>query len=179
MKLQFLEIMVSTLFFLCLSSSIYSDEIPFYERKANVIINKVGNKLAKKYNMEIAGTGGGMIDCVKLMALSFNINKILNKNESRQLLLDCAAEFLKEINSNQEIRPYLVQFPFSVENIEIKIFIHDHEGRNVYDPNLSVISIVKGELRFRTNDKDNRYRFKSQYFESYDQALKLNLKMSQ
>lgn len=171
--LCFKNITMFFVFFLCLSCSLLNNEIPFYERKASLLIDKVGNKLASKYNMKLIGTGGGMIDCIKLMSLAFNINKPLNKNESRKIVLDCTAEFLREINSDQEIRSYLVKFPFPVENVEIGIYIYDENGRKLFDPNISVVSIDKGNISYLTNDKENKYRFKSEFVESYKEALKL------
>lgn len=171
MKFPVIELVIF-IFFLCMSC-VSNNDIPWYERRANAIIGKVGNKLARKYNMKLIGTGGGMIDSVKLMTLAFNINKPLNREESRKVILDCASEFLHEINSDQEIRPYLVKFPFPTENISISVFTHDEQGRKLYDPDIFVVSIEDGEISYLTADRENKYRIKSEYVESYKDALKL------
>jgi hypothetical protein len=41
-----------------------------------------------------------------------------------------------------------------------------------YDPNISGAQIAQGILTFRTVDKSDTFRFKNQFEESYDEALK-------
>lgn len=173
-----IEILAPLILFLSLSQCSMSEDYtePEYVRQAYYIINKTGKKLERRHNMTVVGTGGRMMNCVELMRLAFNINKPLSKEESRKIILDCTSEFLREINSDQEIRPYLVQFPFRVENINISIFTHDEQGRNLYDPDITVVLIDNGEITYLTDDRENKYRFKSEYVESYEDALKLTQK---
>ena len=87
-------------------------------------------------------------------------------DQARELLVDCVELFLAEINSNEKMRPYLFNQPFSVEDIGITIFIHDEKGKKLFDPYISVVSLDWGKVSFRTNDPDKEYTYKLRVSES-------------
>ena len=140
------------------------------EKTVNSVVAKIAKKLEKKYNIKAIGDGGGIDDDgVRMMSLSFQIKQPLERNEARRLIISGAQDFLADINANKEIRPYLKIYPF--KNIELCIFSVQSNGRDVYDPYIGVVAYVDGELGYRTNDRDNPYRYKSKYFETLDEAL--------
>ena len=52
-----------------------------------------------------------MMDEIKMLGIYFNCYRKLNQNESRELIVNASKIFLKEINSSEEIRPYLKKYP--------------------------------------------------------------------
>ena len=56
--------------------------------------------------------------------------------------------------------------------MQIIIYNHDKDGKEIYDPNISGAQIAQGILTFRTADKSDTFRFKNQFEESCDEALK-------
>jgi hypothetical protein len=146
---------------------------PRYVTLAEEIRANMARKLAKRYDMSLFGIGGGMADSVNIICLSFQIRKSFTKEELRYILIDCVEEILAAFNANEEIRPYLLNYPFLPENIEIKIFITDSTGRRVYDPTIAVASAIGGKLKYKTNDPNDEFKYKSIVQEPYEEALKI------
>ena len=147
------------------------------EKCVNRFMGKATKSLNKKYNMRICGTKVGMPGGpVRLLGLSFQILHSLTREEARYLLINCSEDFLKMINTDEELRSYLKCSPFNLLNIEIDIFSIDKSGRDVYDPYIRVASLINNELSYCTKDKDQKFGYKSEYEESYDEAVQLLLK---
>lgn len=157
--------------FLILSSFLFNQrKKPPYITIADKITANTINIIEKKYPLTCIGEGGGMMKCVEMMSISFTCNRILEKNEARRLIVDAAEIYLNQINSNEQIRPYLKNYPFTIENIEIRIFISDAKGYDVYDPNIAVVSVIDKNVLYKTQEKDQKYGYKSRVFESYEEA---------
>lgn len=143
-----------------------------YVVRADKITAEVKDKLRKRYNMSVVGITGGMIDCVNVLGLSFQIRGPLVKDVLRRMLIDCVEEFLTPINADEKLRPFLKNYPFTAKEIVISIFVDDKNGLELYDPEISVASAINGKLIFRTVDIDNPWGYKQCMEESYENARK-------
>lgn len=147
------------------------------EQLVNGILTKTAINLEKKYNIKSCGTGAAMPGGpVKEHTLCFETKSMLNKEQLRKLLIILAQELLTQVNENNEIQEFLKERPFTIKNIQIILYNHDKEGREVYDPNISGAQIAQGILTYRTVNKSDTFKFKDQFEESYDEALKSSIK---
>jgi hypothetical protein len=145
---------------------------PEYVELAGKLRADVGKKLAKKYSMHICGITGGLFERVNRLGLSFDIVGPLSKGRLREILIDCAEEFLSDVNADLKIRPYLKNYPFTQNEIEIRLFIQDKNGYDVFDPNISVASARDGYLYYHIAE-DKIAPYKSTEEEPYEEALKI------
>lgn len=142
-----------------------------YVDMAHEIRAKVATKLARKHHMAVVGITGGMMDCVYTVGVSFQMYRPMDRNEVRYRLVDCVEELLKAINENEEIRPYLKNYPFTTANIKVTIFMSDSDGRFLSDPYLEVATISGSDkIYYRTSAPDVPM-YKNEYEESYQDAL--------
>jgi hypothetical protein len=142
-----------------------------YEDIANEISAKVAKKLTKKHQMDWIGEGGGMMGSVYMIGLSFEIHHPLDRNEARARIIDCVEELLTAINSNEEIRPFLKNYPFTTHNVQVAIFSDFPDGKEVFDPYITVVSVDEnGFITFRTKEP-NKTPYKNKYREPYSEAL--------
>ena len=88
-------------------------------------------------------------------------------SEARHLVIDCIDIYLKEINGSEEIRPYLHNYPFTVENIEIIITGPDREKEDSLF--IDSISVDKGEIVYFA---EKNKTLEMVLLETYDEALK-------
>jgi len=140
---------------------------------AREIRAKVAKKLVKKHEMECVGVGGGMMGSVYMIGLSFQIHRPIDRNEARERIIDCVEELLTAVNQNDEIRPFLKNYPFTTDNVQVAIFIKDKNRRDLYDPNISVVSVFKSqEISYCTTEPD-KMKYKTQIREPYQEALAL------
>lgn len=69
--------------------------------------------LSQRHHMKVVGMGGGLVDRVNVLGLSFPVQGVLRKEQLRKILIDCVETFLAAINANEELRPSLKNYPDS------------------------------------------------------------------
>jgi hypothetical protein len=161
------------IFLIAIQSYLQASSESKHVQCAQKVRAKAAKFLAKKYNLSCIGYGGSMMKTVDELALKFNIYHPLEQEEARKLIVACTQDFLSIINQDQAIRPYLKNYPFTPQNVEIAIFSNTPKGGTVYDPYIGVVSASDGFVWYRTNDPNNRYRYKSKIKETFEEAYGL------
>lgn len=169
-----------------LSSAIFSsfslikrDEfIPPFLKEGN-LVNEVLAKSSKviemkyKYQVRKIGEGAAMPEgVIHKLNLSFATDETLTKECLRKLLIEFAQVVVTQVCLNTEIQAYLITTPFTIKNVQIIIYNHDKNGMTPKDPEISVAEIYDGILNYLTNDPEDDFKYKNEYEESYEEALK-------
>lgn len=149
----------------------FAGKIPTDDKIMLSIINKTGKKLEKRYKM--IPCGFGINNGFKFLEISFHIRRPIPKEELRCMLIDCADEFLKNINTNEEIKPYLENYPFTHKNVGIIFYIYDTSGDDLWHPNITIAEIIKNKLSFKTEDPEDIGGYKEETEETIEEALQL------
>jgi hypothetical protein len=139
-------------------------------------IDKSGAKLEKAY--DILHVGYKMKGKFLHLELCFDVPRKMSKNESRKLLLNCAQEFMNDINANEELRPYLLEYPFTLHNVGINFYLGESDGADLYHPNYSFAACRPRGIEFITTDPVKKCGFKQVDEETHEEALAL-IKASQ
>lgn len=143
------------------------------EQLVNSILAETAKIIEKKYNIKPCGVGAAMPGGpIQELTLCFDTKSIYTKEQLRESLVISAQELLRQVNEKNAIQEFLKERPFTIKNIQIIIYNHDKNGKEVYDPNISGAQVAQGILTFRTVDKSDTFRFKDQFEESYEEALK-------
>ena len=151
-----------------------NEQLSHEEKLAFQIRSKIAHKLVVKYDMKVIGFSAAMpAGVINNLGLLFQVSRILTREEARVILVDGVQEFLAEVNANEEIRPYLKAYPFTAKNITVDIYMRGSKGENVYDPNIEAASAYGGKIWYATKDKNKKYGYKSEYKESFEEAVKL------
>ncbi len=163
----------------CSCVSPYQCDEPIYGGMADNITTQTTNILTKRHNMCLVGFGGGYIDHVNMLALSFDVCRPLTLETARELIIDSVEEFLFQINSNEAIRPYLKKHPFTSAEVEVSIFSYSQKHERIYDPYITVVSNVTRrnsdlvELWYCTKAPDQPFGYKNEIREDYQDALRI------
>lgn len=139
-------------------------------------MNNTVKILSKRYQLKCMGFGEAAFHGPYTeMSLSFQIDRPLSKDEGRKMLLDAAQEFLKAINSNEQLKPYLDPSPFEINSIVITIFPNEPDGRDVFYPNIAVFKLIQGNITYKSDTPkgQNKGSFFLRETESYEEALKI------
>ncbi len=145
--------------------------IPSEKQKlANKIQYKVAAQLKEETHLSPCGTGGQMMNEIKMLALSFDYYQPLNIEQARELLIIATERFISEINQTQPIHPYLHNYPFKPENVEIRIFLYKPDHSDVGAENLSVVSMLEGVLYYKVDNPKTKL-FTTVLTETYEEAL--------
>jgi hypothetical protein len=143
------------------------------EQLVNSTLAKSARIIKDKYNLRPSGEGAAMPGGpIQEFTLCFDTKSPQAKEELRRLLIESANELLKQVTENEEIQQFLRERPFTIKNVQIIIYNHDKKGREVYDPGIATAEISEGVLTYRTVDSADTFKFKQQFQESYEEALK-------
>jgi len=134
-------------------------------------IGETGHRLGKTY--EMIHFGEGMEKKFLRLQLSFRVKRKMSKNEARELLLVCAREFIEDINANEQLRPYLLEYPFTLNNVGIEFYFQEEDGTPFFHPYLSHASCNHLGLEFATRDLLKKYGYKQFDEETHEEALAL------
>jgi hypothetical protein len=149
-----------------------------YPSKKGTLANEVRRKAFARLKIEKElypfGTGAEMMYQIKMLALAFHYYKEVDIEEARELLISAGAVFLDIINSNEEIRPFLHNYPFKPENVEIRIVLKNPDGSEFSHEKLCIVTMIDGALNYKaTNPQTDRLL--TIHKETYDEAIsKLN-----
>lgn len=150
--------------------------IPFEQQPVHAIVgemvcSKISREVQQKFNIVEIGNGGGMRDNVKLVSFDFNCPNIVDKDEARLLLITIVEFFLERINENEEIRPYLSNYPFEIKNVIIILSFMTKNGDQIFDPFIATAICMQGKILYATNDPNNSLARKNKFIETYEEAL--------
>lgn len=149
--------------FLILSSCQSDPKLDSFDKVVYNIVNRVHEATPLK----VDGTGGALMDEVKLISLSFDCKKKMSIAEVRDLVLQVVTIFFDEANRNKQIRPYLETYPLEPYNIHFSItFREDHHY--IDPPYIASVSLHGGMIYYYENiDNDLKRILK----ETYEEAL--------
>ena len=118
------------------------------DKISDVVLFDVAKNLKSKFNLYPIGSGGKMLDEIKLLSLSFEYIDTLNIEEIRNLFISCAEIFIKTINENKKIRQFLFEYPVTIKNVELTIFFVTKEGNSVLPPSIAVVSNKDNKISY-------------------------------
>ena len=93
-----------------------------------------------------------MLDEVRMLSLTFKYYNEIEVSKARELLITSVIEFASAVNADARIRPYLKNYPFGPQNIEIRILIQKPDGKEPESGKLCMATAIKGELTYMTHD---------------------------
>lgn len=154
----------------CNNSSGY--QVPDYERMADGITSATAQKIERETALRLIGTGGGAIDHIRKLNMSFEYLGEMSVDQARELLVYCVDGYLSAINEHEQIRPHLIHYPFTPNDVEITIFISQRDRRKVPVGALAVVSERKGVLNYDTRQEGTNFT-KTIHEETYEEAFKI------
>jgi len=149
-------------------------DVGYKPNPASVIISaiekKVFHRLQIEKNLYPFEFGGKGKDPIKLLHFGFLYFNEIEIEEARELIITAGNQFLNEINANEQIRPYLANFPFKLENIQVEIFLKRPDKSEIGFEKLHVITMKDGEVRYKIRSAETK-RLTTTYKETYEEAM--------
>jgi len=147
--------------------------------EADIVLEQVTmktfEKLKMKYQLSLIGIGGSRDgNEIIISSISFQLAHTMSQDECRKMILECAQKYLDEINSDKSLPLFLSVKPFGYKNIEVVIFMSHPDRTEPLHPEISVVSMTDGIIKYRTVNPENTYQYKS-VMETYEEALRKSL----
>lgn len=157
----------------CEMSNYKTNETPKSEGAVNNLLSQMARSFEKKYKMSTIATNVAMPrGVVKILGLDFQMLGPRSREDIREILINSVQDFLLFVNSNEEVRPYLENYPFEIKNVEITLFFINSKRMELNDPYIGIAGISEGKLDYQILiDTDGIPSIKNEYVESYDEAL--------
>jgi hypothetical protein len=164
----FLCILIMTLG--CVQNSPKSDYKPGPDKKlADKIMYQVAVQLQREKNLRLYRYGSEKTDQVGTLALHFIYDRKSEIEEERALVLFAANLLLKAINNDEQIRPYLKNYPLLPENILIIIVFNKPYDSDLDPDRIHVVILSEGTLRYEINIPHSTL-FETLHTETFQQA---------
>lgn len=143
------------------------------EQLVNRTLVKGAKIIYEKYDLKPCGEGAAMPGGpIQGLTLCFNTTSPLSKEQLRELLIKSAQEVVQLVQEDNEIQEFLKDPPFHIGNVQIVIFNRDKNRREVFDPGISTAQISQETLSYATIDKSDTFKYKNEFEETYEEALK-------
>lgn len=146
---------------------------PGHIREADRITN-LFNKKMKVESLVLAGSGGALMDNIKEISLDFKKVQCVDIEQSRLIYVKNVQALLHLINSDEKVRPYLNNYPFTIENVDFTIIFCGLDDFFALPPYIAHVSSYgkNGIIHYSeyNAEKDN---LKTVYEESYEEALNI------
>lgn len=140
-----------------------------YSERASKLQKQYIKEIKKKYDLTVCGTGAAMPDDIKELKLCFEKEGCYSINEVRELYVKVADGFIDLINDDTAIRPYLHEYPFTENNIELGIIFEDEMGHFVNSNYVASVDVINGKIYFKYYDSKEG-RLKNITVEPYQEA---------
>ncbi len=166
---RFCLLITAILLSACHSSS---PKTPDYEKMADKITLETAKKIEAEKGLRLCGVGGGAINHIRKLNMSFDCRQEITIEQGRELIVYCVTEYLSAINKNEEIRPYLIHFPFTPKDVEIEIFTYKNDGTEIPVGALSIVCEVDNNVKYKIR-QIGVSSIKTTLIETYDEAVRL------
>ena len=132
------------------------------------VLNQTILELRKEKGLCAYGYGGRMMHQIARLSLDFNYYNEIDINEARELLMTSGRVFLNNVNSNELIPPFLQNYPFEPENIEVAIYVRKPNGRQPDSDKLAIVTLIDGVLKYKI--MPDEYSLETIYHETFEEA---------
>ncbi|MBS3903792.1 MAG: hypothetical protein KGZ39_00515 [Simkania sp.] len=146
-----------------------------YTQLAHRQMNQFAQEMEGEKKFILSGCGGAMMDCISEFDLDFESPYPLRLTipEARELIIEFTERFKDEVNSNEEIRPYLCIFPINQNNIRMELSFWETPRKLVSQEFVAHAWLREGRIYYTFFDHEQG-KFSGKCFkESYEEALKL------
>lgn len=143
---------------------------PKYIVAINHLTSDFSKEVYQETGLKLAGSGGALMDDIKKVSLTFIGNYELEVPEVRILMVGLIEKLLLKINTDQSVRPYLHNFPFTRDNLMFHISFGFPDF--VRPPYIAFTLIVKDKIYYDVKVDDN-LPLETFYEESYEEAFRI------
>jgi hypothetical protein len=143
--------------------------------KMNKIAGQVSvnfsKKMKEKFDFDLLGMGGGGFHDLNTLSFHFNCPMILDVFEARKLIIQVVDEFINDINSKQNIKLYLRNYPFTVNNINLLIGFKKNNQYPI-EGKVAFISCSNEKIDYATFEHEKNH-LTNIFRETYNEALQI------
>lgn len=147
---------------------------PTKQQILNKSVISASKTIMDKYQAEFTGIGfGSNIDnLIHIVFVSFNVNKEMDIEHAREMIIFSASALLKSLNENESLKPLLLNNKLEVKKICVNFSFYDDNKQYHSHPFLRVAGINFGRLRYASKTPFSK-DYEMELIESLEDAMKI------
>lgn len=143
-----------------------------YSVYAHQAIDILKKEVEEKYGVHCYGRGGSMPTDIRSISVNFQVKEKATIEESRILFVSIYEKFRNIINRHEDIRPFLREYPFPCQRIELGLSYYSPDKQKNLQKSFEYVSCIKGNIRYAKRDPLTG-RYETVYQEPYEEALRI------
>ncbi len=154
-------------------ASTEEDGLEEYEKYVNEIVHVFASETEKRCNIVCIGDGGRMPYDVEEVEVLFWADRKGTIEEARRIIVTSKRALLDKINAHEKIRPFLREYPFTIDRASTSIsFVDKKNGKHYTDGSVAYALEAKGRIIYR-RDAVNSPILLALYDEPYEEAERI------
>lgn len=167
--------MIKKIFFVLCSLLLCGFKEPHYCKLSDRIFNLYNKELRQQKGLYLNGSGGAFMDDIKKINSSYKSYEPMTIELARQLYVEVIEGYLNRYNEDEKIRPYLHNYPFTIDNLNVMISFWDKAKKRRDKGLVALIYIGKNqEIVYSTYDYEKK-DFVKLHRETYSTAREIVL----
>jgi len=148
---------------------------PYYLYLAHKLRDQYIADVTRDGRFRLEAIGGAMADDIQKFNIGFGTVASPTVEQARVEFVTKAEEFLQRVNSWEEIRPYLHDYPATIKNFGLTLTFRSPSGRFSVGPEtVAYVSTAYGTVFYsRDNPTTKRLRLEDIHSEPYEEALRI------
>lgn len=145
---------------------------PYYIKLAHKVRDEFIADMMRNKSFQVVSIGGALGRDVEEIAIGFVSKQLVTVELARIQFVLFGEDFLRRLNTWEEIRPYLHDYPATMKNFDLDFMYLDHEDHFVSNGYVATMFYCKGKIVYKAfnHDKNN---FEKIYEEPYDEAVRI------
>lgn len=161
-------------------SNLHAHETTPLEEGFDQVLTAFTKKMSDEYDLNRWSIGGKINNHLDEIGAKFTLSKRATMEEARELEVTATESLLNIINSNEKLRPYLEEYPFTSDRIRMRISFVNEKSYSFLDETMESVALEGNEITYLQTHKPEETE--STRFipppsilakESYSEALKL------
>jgi hypothetical protein len=140
---------------------------------SNKIFIAHNKELQKQKDIFLVGFGGAMMGDIQKVCAHYESHERLAVNEARSLYVEIIEGYLKKYNGDEVIRPFLHDYPFTIENLEVNIGFYDSIRQRIDNGFVAYMFIGKNHMLIYKAYDPKTDEFIHLYDEPYEVARQI------
>ncbi|CRX38693.1 hypothetical protein [Estrella lausannensis] len=153
---------------------------PVYETMSKEIIKKYSKEVLKPNDLPIYVMGGSSDKGINSITLGVNKKGPGTIKEGRRLIVNLVSELIARYNNSEQIRPYLLNYPFDENNFVFKVSYINPQGGfwikqvdRKNDEQIALIGLYYGTIQYCIHTGDEIAPLQKVHQETFENAVRI------
>ena len=118
------------------------------EEAIDEVLDGYAQEMYREKRLRCEHIGGKESDNLEGVGVSFRADQRAEQSEARKLALEATERLLSRINGHEQLRPYLAEYPFTVDKIKLRISFVQYNGCPYRDGSMHSVTVEGDKVTY-------------------------------